>query len=117
MLGALRSTRRLHRVCAQEDNLLPQIAAAFALPWVNDLITSTGFTRAPQASCPCWSNTLQGTAAATAAAMAYEASKKWGAAPTYLAQLPKAVQAELAAPLQEQFVRRKESLLVEACEA
>lgn len=104
----------------EEDDLLPRISAAFQVPWINDLVTSgslqSGFARSPQSWCN--TNTLkEGTTTATSISMAYEASKKWGGAPTYLSQLPTTVQAALAGPMHPQFVRRKESLLVAACTA
>ena len=99
----------------EEDGLLPKISAAFQVPWINDIVTAgspQGFARSPLSS---WCNTLEGTATATS--MTFEASKKWGAAPTYLSQLPTSVQATLSGHAHSQFVNRKESLLVAACTA
>ena len=99
----------------EESELLPKISAAFELPWINDLIT----IGSPQGfgSEQSWSNALDGTTTATFVSMAFEASKKWGAAPEYLSQLPSSLQAALTGPLQAEFVRTKESLLIEACTA
>jgi hemerythrin-like domain-containing protein len=102
----------------EEGSLLPKISAAFDVPWVNDLITY-GAPSSPKAFMhrQSWSNTLQQAPAAASIRMAYEASKKWGAAHMYRSQLPESMQESLLAPQQQQFLRTKESLLVQACRA